>query len=661
MIKGLALKPSLPDVGAVSRSLLGVLLVAGATLLWVDGRAAVAAAGGAAIAGAVALQDSPRGRFRLVASVSVLMGLAVLLGSSTGSVTPLFAVIVALWCFAAGMAWAISADAGLVAAAATALLVVTPPAHPTWPAAAWAAALTVLGGVVQAVLIALWPRRRWRTQRSALTRAYRSLASDARLLAEDPSTPIATEPLIWLREAFTLTDAQASRRPLAYRAWYGLPERLATTLAAIAIRSDASGARSRALDSAAEVLDAVAAPTASRRLAANDALERFDVFSAELTGSEAPLLQRLSAQLRDAVALRYGEAMPPVKLAELRRGSLPGEIDGMRRAIVGEFSRESPVLRHALRLAVATTVGVILAQLADLDHGYWIPLTVAMVLRPETAHTYTRCVGRVAGNALGIVVASLVVFTAHPSGLLAAALAVAFLAVAYACSGVGYLAVSAALAAAIVFLVDVGGSVGTDAISDRLFATLIGGALAVLAHVLLPDHVAVRLRQRAGELLKTEIDYAATVIKAFVHRLDRPAESLSAAWERAYRARAAFEAAPGAGATDDREFRRWLRSYRSAVNVVTASCTALETSLPAHPPRGWNDEFVVAVDDYVEALCGDPAIPGSAWSADIGQLTTATERVRAALPASDTAVARILVGELGTITHQLSVISSSRS
>ena len=81
---------------------------------------------------------------------------------------------------------------------------------------------------------------------------------------------------------------------------------------------------------------------------------------------------------------------------------------------------------------------------------------------------------------------------------------------------------------------------------DRLMATLIGGALAVLAHVALPDHSLDPAAAAGGELLKTEIDYAATVIKAFVHRLDHPEEALAAAWERAFRARAAFEAAAGA-------------------------------------------------------------------------------------------------------------------
>ena len=148
------------------------------------------------------------------------------------------------------------------------------------------------------------------------------------------------------------------------------------------------------------------------------------------------------------------------------------------------------------------------------------------------------------------------------------------------------------------------------------------------------------------------------MIRAYAHELDKPAEALSAAWERAYRARAAFEAAAGAHAGDDRAFRRWLRAYRTALNVVTASCSALEAGIPTDPPTGWSKEFIAAVDDYVHVLSGDPATPGAAWSADMALLTAATERVRAAVPSTDAATARVLIGELGTINSQLATLST---
>jgi hypothetical protein len=222
-------------------------------------------------------------------------------------------------------------------------------------------------------------------------------------------------------------------------------------------------------------------------------------------------------------------------------------------------------------------------------------------------------------------------------------------------SGFGYVAMSAALAAAIVFLIDVTSVAGAGAMADRLIATMIGGALAVLVHVVLPDHSMVRLRQRAGELLKTEIDYAATVIKAFGHGLDHPAEALAAAWDRAFRARAAFEAAAGATTSDSGDLRRWLKSYRTALNAVTTSCATLESSLPAHPPATLSSEFVAAIDEYAEALCGGPSTPGAPWSIDGDRVAAAEQRIREAARklGPDDVASRVLVAEIGDITRSL--------
>jgi len=654
-MKGLALRVSLPDAGAVVRSLLGVLLAAAAGTRWGSAGAATAAAGAAAIAGATALQDSPRGRLPLVLAVSAQMGLAVLLGMSTSAYSLVYVVVVAAWCFGAGLQYAVSANAGLVAAAAGALLVTAPPVEPTLSSVAGATALAILGGMVQAVLVALWPRRRWRVQRAALARAYASLGKDARRLAVESDAHVDPGPLIVLRDAFTLTERQARRRPLAYRSWYGLPERISVTLSALAGK-DGDGAVAELLVAAAAVLDVVAGPGRNGKRDSVAALGRLDVAVAAVPEPTKTLARRLSEQLHDAAALRLGEYCPAGELVgDLRRPA--GWLSMVTVAQLGEshLNWNSPVLRHAVRLASVAGAGVAIARFADVPHGYWIPLTVLMVLRPETAHTYTRCAGRVAGNVVGIAIASVITMVMEPTGLFAAVLAVLFLGVAYVVSGVGYLALSAALAAMIVFLVDISGSADVATMGDRLVATLIGGALAVLAHVALPDHSRTRLKQRAGELLKTEIDYAATVIKAFVHRLDQPEEALAASWERAFRARAAFEAAAGAARVEERDMRRWLKSYRTALNAVTTSCTTLESSLPSGPPIGRSGDFVSAVDEYVETLCGEPPTPGAPWSIDDEQLADAVQRVRDAaihLSTGD-AAGRVLVAEIVVITRSV--------
>ena len=250
----------------------------------------------------------------------------------------------------------------------------------------------------------------------------------------------------------------------------------------------------------------------------------------------------------------------------------------------------------------------------------------------------------------------------QPTGSTAAMIAVLFLALTYLVVRFGYIAASAALSAAVVFLLDVNAAAVGATMEDRLFSVVIGGGLAVVAHVVLPDHALTRLRQRAGELLKTEIDYAATVVKAFVHELDHPADALSTAWQRAYRARAGFEAASGAVRLDSVELRRWLRSYRTALNAVTSACTSLETSLPTQSPTALTPEFVAAVDEYVDALRGEPPNPATPWTVDVAALTAASQQVReqASLLAADNGAARVLVSEIATITRSLVGIAPTR-
>jgi uncharacterized membrane protein YccC len=643
-----ALRLTTPDIGAVSRSVLGVLAMAALALASGSGSAAVWTAAAAAIAGGIALQDSPGGRVPLVIAVSIQMGVAVFLGALTAAYPVVFVVVVGLWCLAAGMQWALGANPGLVGAATAALLVVAPPTAPSVSSVVLSTLLTAAAGCVQAALIAVWPPQRWRVQREALSRTYQMLATDARSVAGDSQAHVESAPLTSLREVFA--DSQAARRPQAYHGGYRLPERITATLSALRGGGDDIA---ELLTAAAVFFDAIADHSHTARREAEYALARVDSAVGSITGAERSVAQRFSQQLHEALASRFGE---------LRRPDLIASLGAAAAQLRGQLRSTSPVLRHAVRLSAATVLGVAADRFDAIAHGYWIALTVLVVLRPETAHTYTRCVGRVAGIAGGIIIASAITMVWQPTGSSAALAAAVFLGLTHGVARFGYLASSAALSATIVFLLDIDlANVGAT-IEERLFAVVVGGGLAVLAHVVLPDHALIRLHQRAGELLKTEIDYAATVVRAFVHELDRPADAVSAAWQRAYRARAAFEAASGATRMDVAELRRWLRTYRTALNAVTSACTSLESSLPAQPSTALSPEFIAAVDDYVDALRGAPPSPATPWMVDIAELTAADQKVRDAAGrlAPGSGAARVLVAELSTITRSLAGIAASR-
>jgi uncharacterized membrane protein YccC len=644
-----ALRPTTPDIGAVARSLLGVLAMAAVALAWDAGAVAVWTAGAAAIAGAIALQDSPGGRVPLVIVVSAQMSAAVFVGALVATHTFTFVGVVAVWCLAAGMQWALGNNAGLVAAAASALLVIAPPMPTSMSTVVVPAVLAFAAGCVQAGLIAAWPPHRWRVQRDALTRAYRSLAVDVRRVASDPETTVDVAPMTSLRDAFV--DSQASRRPEAYHGGYRLPERIMATLHAVRGTGDGEQETVRQmLSAAAALLEAVADHSLTARRDVKSALSELDNAVVAITGSKSAAAQRFSQQLHEAAESRFPDIRRPDIISPFRAAAA---------VVRGHLTWTSPILRHAVRLSAATALGIAADRFAPIEYGFWIALTVLMVLRPETAHTYTRCVGRLGGIAAGVVVASLIEMVVAASGTPAVLLAVLFLAMTYVVVRFGYVFASATLAAAVVFLLDIDAATAGATFEDRLFAVVIGGGLAVGVHVALPDHALTRLHQRAGELLKSEIDYAATVVKAYVHQLDHPTDALSSAWQRAFRARAAFEAASGTARLDSRELRRWLRTYRGALNAVTSACTSLESSLPAQPPAALTPEFIAAVDDYVDALRGAPPNPAKPWTVDIASLTAANQLVRdqaAAFDADDGAL-RVLVAEVASITRALSGIA----
>src|SRR3954451_24455309 len=274
-----SLRLTTPDVGAVSRSLLGVLAMTAVALASASPSAAVWAASAAAIAGAIAMQDSPAGRVPLVIAVSLQMGAVVFLGAVTAPYNAAFIAIVAVWCFAAGMQWALGSKPGLVVTASAALLVIAPPVAPTVTAVVFATLLTVAAGCIQAALIAVWPPQRWRGQRDALTRAYGGLAADARGVAADRDAAVATTaPLTWLREAFV--DSEATRRPLAYHGGYRLPERIAATLGALRGGDDAVALM---LSAAADFQESIANHNHDARRDAEYALARVDASAAAVT------------------------------------------------------------------------------------------------------------------------------------------------------------------------------------------------------------------------------------------------------------------------------------------------------------------------------------------------------------------------------------------
>jgi uncharacterized membrane protein YccC len=141
--------------------------------------------------------------------------------------------------------------------------------------------------------------------------------------------------------------------------------------------------------------------------------------------------------------------------------------------------------RHALRFGTALAAGVAVYRLFGMDeHGFWVPLTVLFVLRPEEDETFRRLVLRAVGTAAGLVLATALSFWLNDDGVaLALALAVAT-AFAYGLLTVQYALFTAAITTYAVLLADTLGAPAMHAAGQRAYATAIGIGIAGAAFLI---------------------------------------------------------------------------------------------------------------------------------------------------------------------------------
>ncbi len=247
------------------RTAAGVAIVIGPALWLVSPAYAASAALGAYSAGGATFQRTWRPRKVIALGAGAGLALSTFVGYLAAGRLVTFLPLLAVWAFVAGMAWAVGSTAGIVAATTVGSMLVTITLPTSVGRALEHAGVIALGGVVQAVLILLFPIRRWGAHRDALADALAAVADYARRLRHDPAAPFDPEPLMTARDAAAVTPSQARTRPPVLHGPRGLAERIRPVVAALAdpdVGAPAEGpGRDRArelLDAAADVLDAAA-------------------------------------------------------------------------------------------------------------------------------------------------------------------------------------------------------------------------------------------------------------------------------------------------------------------------------------------------------------------------------------------------------------------
>ncbi|MGF1835032.1 YccS family putative transporter [Photobacterium sanguinicancri] len=178
---------------------------------------------------------------------------------------------------------------------------------------------------------------------------------------------------------------------------------------------------------------------------------------------------------------------------------------------IGQFTPDSILFRHALRMAIALVVGYGCIQALDLERGYWILLTTLFVCQPNYSATRQKLVQRVAGTLAGLLVGIplLYLFPGQEGQLVLMVLAGVLF---FAFRTVRYGLATTFITLLVLFCFNQLGE-GFAVILPRLGDTLLGCLLAVLAvSYILPDWQANRLHNVMSSAITANRDYLGQII-----------------------------------------------------------------------------------------------------------------------------------------------------
>ena len=191
------------------------------------------------------------------------------------------------------------------------------------------------------------------------------------------------------------------------------------------------------------------------------------------------------------------------------------------------FTFESVLFRHALRLALITTFAELLAWVLQLPRGYWITLTALVALKPNFGGTSETTVQRVVGTILGgIIGIILILLVKNPL-----AIAVCFLLLVFVAMSVRSLSYSIfiiLLTPAIILLLNLISAGGWQVGVLRIFDSFLGGILALVgSYLLFPRWEREQLPAQLEKTIRANLAYFQQVIANYLHQQNASVDSMN--------------------------------------------------------------------------------------------------------------------------------------
>lgn len=561
-----------------------------------------------------------RGRRMLIASL--LVGIAVFAGSVSGRSHAAAVTLTAAWAFAAGLAVALSTVAADLGAISLVTLVVYAAFPMTVGKALASGLLALTGGLLQTLLaLVLWPLRRYDPERRALGDLFVELARTVHSPVQASQTPAASSQSTEAHLAFAALERDRSVEGERLRLLLSQAERMRLSLLTLMRlrirlqRENSAGPEGEMLDRYCEIFSRMLSSVGHSLLAGQrlgvktDGLQEVETLADSLRDQNAagsPVAGRtfyealrrdavfqmdaLSGQLRTVLELTAHTT--PAGLADFKRreSARPWTLRfaGTLATLRANLTLKSSACRHAIRLAVCVAAGDAVARGFGLRRSYWLPMTIAIVLKPDFTATFTRGVLRLAGTLVGLVFATALFHLLAPTKVAQVAVIAVLMFVLRCFGSANYGILVSAITALVVLLLALTGVAPNHVIAARGLNTVDGGAIALLAYWLWPTWERTQISETVAGMLDAYRLYFRAIREGylhpdspFTHELDRARvaarlarSNLEASFDR-------FGAEPGASTDRVSLLSGMLASSHRLVHAIMALESGLHTSHPA--------------------------------------------------------------------------------
>jgi uncharacterized membrane protein YccC len=568
-------------------------------------------------------------RARRMIAWTVFGAVAVFIGSYAGATDWAAVLLTFVWAFTAGLMISISTRAGdLGLNTLVSLIVFAARGVTTLRGAFYTALLVLLGGFLQTgIALLFWPLRRYDPERRAVAGVYLALAKEIGPMLDSFATAQLKAAPPEVQDTLSALGRDHSVEGERFRLLFDQADRIRMSAFTLTrLRSALNNTESSSATDTVECIDKLL-EAASKLLSEigdcllsggwekeqPDPLKEANELAQRARASEANLAPAMAANITSTVDILAGQLRAvsglamrtvPAGLVEFSRRELERPLKYQMRSwlatLRANLDPRSSFCRHAIRLAVWVSLGDAIGRAINGRRGYWIPMTIAVVLKPDFSATVSRGVLRLAGTFTGLLLATILYHVFPESPVTQLFLVGVFTFIMRFAGPANYGIFSVAITGLIVFLIAATGISPREVVLERGTNTAIGGVIAMIAYVLWPTWERTQISESLAEMMDACRAYFHAVGQRFGcadEALQSELDDTRRTWRRARSAAEAsadrISAEPGTSA----EKLQTLTSILASSDALVRGVMAIEAGITHRTPETLSEAFQKFAND----------------------------------------------------------------